>query len=88
VISGDRHSGDRRLGTLNALFPRGKYFGKLSPIGPSSLVTVTPRHTLSLAEPLAVALAAELARMDTASSFVGVVEDFGWRGDSFLIVAE
>lgn len=58
VISGDRRAGDGRLGTFNALFPRGKYFGELSPIGPSNLITVTPRLTLSIAEPLTVALAA------------------------------
>ncbi|WP_347304539.1 alginate export family protein [Croceibacterium sp. TMG7-5b_MA50] len=58
VISGDRRAGDGRLGTFNALFPRGKYFGELSPIGPANLVTVTPRVTLVIAEPLTVALAA------------------------------
>lgn len=58
VISGDRRTGDGQLGTFNALFPRGKYFGELSPIGPSNLVTVTPRLTLSIAKPLTVAIAA------------------------------
>lgn len=58
VISGDRRNGDGQLGTFNALFPRGKYFGELSPIGPSNLVTVTPRLTLAVAKPLTVAFAA------------------------------
>jgi hypothetical protein len=58
VISGDRRANDGRLGTFNALFPRGKYFGELSPLGPSNLITITPRLTLSVAEPVTVALAA------------------------------
>ncbi|MET3722620.1 hypothetical protein ABIC35_000511 [Sphingomonas trueperi] len=43
VISGDGHAGDRRLGTFNALFPKGKYFGELSPVGPYNLVNLNPR---------------------------------------------
>ena len=58
VISGDRRSDDDRIGTFNALFPRGKYFGELSPVGPTNLVAVTPRLTVSIAEPLTVAFAA------------------------------
>ena len=34
VISGDRNAQDRTLGPFNALFPKGKYFGELSPVGP------------------------------------------------------
>jgi hypothetical protein len=43
VISGDGHAGDRRLGTFNALFPKGKYFGELSPVGPYNLINLNPR---------------------------------------------
>lgn len=43
VVSGDRRSSDRTLGTFNALFPKGKYFGELSPVGPSNIVSVNPR---------------------------------------------
>jgi hypothetical protein len=38
VVSGDRHAGSRRLQTFNALFPKGKYFGELSPVGPYNIV--------------------------------------------------
>lgn len=58
VIGGDRSAGDRRLGTFNALFPRGKYFGELSPVGPYNLVSVNPRVTLTMSETVTVALAA------------------------------
>lgn len=42
VASGDRDAGDHRLGTFNALFPKGKYFGELSPIGPRNIVNLHP----------------------------------------------
>ncbi len=34
VTSGDRDPNDPDLGTFNPLFPRGAYFGQLSPVGP------------------------------------------------------
>lgn len=43
VVSGDREAGDGRLGTFNALFPKGKYFGELSPVGPTNIVSLNPR---------------------------------------------
>ncbi len=43
IVSGDRRRGDDTLGTFNALFPKGKYFGELSPVGPSNIVSVNPR---------------------------------------------
>jgi hypothetical protein len=33
AISGDRNPSDHRLGTFNALFPKGKYFGEVGLIG-------------------------------------------------------
>lgn len=42
VASGDRNSEDNRLETFNALFPKGKYFGELSPVGPYNLINVQP----------------------------------------------
>ncbi|SFG49489.1 Alginate export [Novosphingobium sp. CF614] len=38
AISGDHDPSDRRLQTFNALFPKGKYFGELSPIGPYNII--------------------------------------------------
>lgn len=57
VVSGDRDGQDRVLGTFNAMFPKGYYFGELSPIGPANIVnvhpgvelTIVPRMTLTFA---------------------------------------
>ncbi|MES2175054.1 MAG: alginate export family protein [Pseudomonadota bacterium] len=43
VVSGDSKADDGKLGTFNALFPKGKYFGELSPVGPTNIVSVNPR---------------------------------------------
>lgn len=43
IVSGDSKRGDNRLGTFNALFPKGKYFGELSPVGPTNIVSLNPR---------------------------------------------
>jgi hypothetical protein len=40
LISGDRDGGD--LGTFNALYPRGAYFGELAAIGPANLINLHP----------------------------------------------
>lgn len=42
IASGDRSHGDRRLGTFNAMFPKGRYFGELTPLGPRNIVNVNP----------------------------------------------
>ena len=42
VASGDKNANDHKLGTFNALFPKGKYFGELSPVGPYNLVNLQP----------------------------------------------
>lgn len=57
VISGDRHAGGRTLGTFNALFPKGKYFGELSPIGPTNIVNLHPSVTLALRDNLSLGIA-------------------------------
>ena len=49
IVSGDGKRGDDRLGTFNALFPKGKYFGELSPVGPSNIVSVNPRLAMTVA---------------------------------------
>jgi hypothetical protein len=57
VVSGDRRRGDGRVGTFNALFPKGKYFGELSPIGPTNIVSVNPRVALSMGANVSASLA-------------------------------
>jgi len=58
VASGDRDPTDARLGTFNALFPKGKYFGELSPIGPRNIVNLHPSVDLDLGSGIGVELAA------------------------------
>ncbi|MBB3974250.1 alginate export family protein [Hansschlegelia beijingensis] len=47
VISGDGGPGGR-LGTFNALFPKGKYFGEIGLIGPANLINLHPVIGVSL----------------------------------------
>ena len=42
VASGDRDRDDPDLQTFNALFPKAKYFGELSPVGPYNLMNLNP----------------------------------------------
>lgn len=58
ISSGDRNPADGRLGTFNAMFPKGKYFGELSPIGPRNIVNVHPSIDADLGSDLSVELAA------------------------------
>jgi len=57
VVSGDRKPGNGRLGTFNAMFPKGKYFGELSPIGPYNIVSLNPRVAMSLGSGVSASLA-------------------------------
>ena len=43
IVSGDAKAGDGKIGTFNALFPKGKYFGELSPVGPTNILNLNPR---------------------------------------------
>lgn len=58
VISGDTDPGDGKLGTFNALFPKGKYFGELSPVGPSNIVNLNPAVAFDLGHDLTLGLSA------------------------------
>lgn len=52
IISGDRDPENSNIQTFNPLFPKGKYFGELSPLGPSNLIHVNPYAVLRLSEKL------------------------------------
>lgn len=56
IVSGDADPDDPKLGTLNPLFPNGKYFGALSPIGPRNLIHVRPSTTIHPHKDVAVSL--------------------------------
>ncbi|WP_414714400.1 alginate export family protein [Sphingobium sp.] len=57
AASGDGQAGDRKLGTFNALFPKGKYFGELSPVGPYNIINMNPVVTLTPARDITLGLA-------------------------------
>lgn len=52
VTSGDDDPTDRRLGTFNALFPKGAYFNELALIGPFNHTDLSPSLTLRPASTL------------------------------------
>lgn len=56
VVSGDDDPDDSKLGTLNPLFPRGKYFASQSPVGPRNLIHVQPSATVHPHPDVAVSL--------------------------------
>lgn len=56
IISGDNDPDDSKLGTFHPFFPRGKYFGGLSPIGPRNLIHVRPTVAVHPHQDLAVSL--------------------------------
>jgi Alginate export len=57
IVSGDTNPSDNQLGTFNALFPKGKYFGELSPVGPYNIVSFNPRVTMALSKTVTMSLA-------------------------------
>lgn len=58
IVSGDGDPADHRLDTFNALFPKGKYFGELSPVGPYNILSANPRVSGSLGGSVTGSLAA------------------------------
>jgi len=44
-ISGDKTKGDGKLGTFNALYPNGGYFGMNPQVGPANLMSIHPNFT-------------------------------------------
>lgn len=54
ITSGDRDPNDPALQTFNPLFPRGAYFGQLSPVGPLNHRDLHPNLELSLPHNISV----------------------------------
>jgi hypothetical protein len=48
LATGDKAAGDGRMEGFNPLFPKGKYFGELSPFGPRNLIDIHPALALTL----------------------------------------
>lgn len=73
VVSGDGDPDQPRLGTFNPLFPKGKYFGSLTPVGPRNLIHLRPSVAIH-------------PRGDVALSLTGVAY---WRqsiGDGIYVI--
>ncbi|WP_298165983.1 alginate export family protein [Novosphingobium sp.] len=56
VASGDRDPQDGTLGTFNALFPKGRYFGELTPIGPRNIINLHPSIDVNLGRRISLEL--------------------------------
>lgn len=54
IISGDRQVADQKLGTFNALYPRGGYFGLLALIGPANLMDIHPSVQITPTQKLSI----------------------------------
>jgi hypothetical protein len=54
IASGDGNPEDNRLGTFNALFPKGAYFSQADLLGPYNLMDVHPSVGLELTQKLSV----------------------------------
>lgn len=50
IISGDNDPDDADLQTFNPLFPKGKYFGELTLLGPENLINLHPTLDLQLGD--------------------------------------
>ncbi len=58
IASGDGNARDGRLETFNPLFPRAKYFGELTPVGPYNLMNLHPSLDLALSDEFSLAASA------------------------------
>lgn len=56
--SGDGEPEDRKLGTFNALFPKGRYFGELTPIGPRNIINLHPGIDINVGQAISLELSA------------------------------
>ena len=50
ITSGDKNQNDGNLQTFNALFPKGAYFGQLTPIGPANHIDLHPTLNLQISK--------------------------------------
>lgn len=56
--SGDAAATDGKLGTFNAHFPKGRYFGELTPIGPRNIINLNPGIEVDAGRAVSVELSA------------------------------
>lgn len=56
--SGDDGPDDHKLGTFNALFPKERYFGELTPIGPRNIFNLHPGIDITIGKTISLELSA------------------------------
>ncbi len=59
IASGDRNPLDRRLGTFNALFPKGAYFSEADLLGPYNIMDLHPSVTVPIGRGVTVSADAD-----------------------------
>ncbi|WP_342251177.1 alginate export family protein [Sphingomonas sp. OTU376] len=87
--SGDRNPGAKQLQTFNPLFPRGKYFGALSPIGPRNFIHLHHSAAFDAGRGLTLTLGASAFWRQSAHDGIytisgDVVRRGGIGGDRFI----
>jgi hypothetical protein len=58
IASGDQDPRDPALGTLNPMFPNGKYLGALTPVGPQNMIHVRPSAAINPGDNMQISLTA------------------------------
>lgn len=76
-ISGDNVKGDGKLGTFNALYPNGGYFGMNPQVGPGNLLSIHPNLSWNPVKNLALS-------METVFSWRQSLQDGIYRPDGSL----
>ncbi|MFN8001074.1 MAG: alginate export family protein [Acidobacteriota bacterium] len=82
ITSGDQDPADNKLETFNPLFPKGAYFGQLSPVGPLNHRDLHPNVELTLWQD--IALTADWVfywRQSTRDAVYGIPGNLQRRGD-------
>lgn len=72
IVSGDRESTEGTIESFNAMFPKGRYFGELTPLGPRNIINFNP--SLILAPVRGVELEINLAAFWRASRSDGIYD--------------
>jgi hypothetical protein len=89
IISGDNDPGDADLQTFNPLFPKGKYFGELSLLGPENLINLHPTLDVQLGDGWSLGGAAVLYWRESTDDGVydvggNLVRDDGGSDERFV----
>ncbi|MFY8194991.1 MAG: alginate export family protein [Novosphingobium sp.] len=70
--SGNAEASDDKIGTFDALFPKGRYFGELTPVGPRNIVNLHP--SIDIAPSASVNVELSVAAFWRASTGDGIYD--------------